>query len=130
MALDPEFSDVAPLIEGDKCAWLCIESIAMLKGDRFEPPFIVDEPVNGVIPEFPLDKPLGIPLLLFDKPVGNIDADIPLLAKGPVVMDDNPPLPAKLLSAAFPEVISPGPYIIDLSDKALNAKKVLKNQMK
>lgn len=105
----------------------------MLKGDRFEPPFIDEEPENGDIPELALDKPLGIPLSLVDKPAGNIDADIPLLAKGPEVMDDIPPLPAKLLPGAFnlPEVISPGPYIIDLSDKALNAKKVYKKkQMK
>lgn len=100
----------------------------MLKGDRCEPPFIDEEPENGDIPELALDKPLGIPLSLVDKPAGNIDADIPLLAKGPEVMDDIPPLPAKLLPGAFnlPEVISPGPYIIDLSDKALNAKKVYK----
>lgn len=91
----------------------------MLKGDRFEPPFIDEEPENGDIPELALDKPLGILLSLVDKPAGNIDADIPLLAKGPEVMDDIPPLPG-----ALPEVISPGPYIIDLSDKALNAKKV------
>lgn len=105
----------------------------MLKGDRCEPPFIDEEPENGDIPELALDKPLGIPLSLVDKPAGNIDADIPLLAKGPEVMDDIPPLPAKLLPGAFnlPEVISPGPYIIDLSDKALNAKKVYKKkQMK
>lgn len=126
MTEDPEFSDVDSPIEGDKFAWLCIESIAMLKGDRCEPPFIDEEPENGDIPELALDKPLGIPLSLVDKPAGNIDADIPLLAKGPEVMDDIPPLPAKLLPWAFnlPEVISPGPYIIDLSDKALNAKKV------
>lgn len=102
----------------------------MLKGDRCEPPFIDEEPENGDIPELALDKPLGIPLSLVDKPAGNIDADIPLLAKGPEVMDDIPPLPAKLLPGAFnlPEVISPGPYIIDLSDKALNAKKVYKKK--
>lgn len=100
----------------------------MLKGDRFEPPFIDEEPENGDIPELALDKPLGIPLSLVDKPAGNIDADIPLLAKGPEVMHDIPPLPAKLLPGALPEVISPGPYIIDLSDKALNAKKVYKKK--
>lgn len=121
---DPEFSDVDPPIEGDKFAWLCIESIAILKGDRFEPPFIGGEPENGDIPELALDKPLGIPLSLVDSPAGNIDADIPLLAKGPEVMDDIPTLPAKLLPGALPEVISPGPYIIDLSDKALNVKQV------
>lgn len=124
MTEDPEFSDVDSPTEGDKFAWLCIESIAMLKGDWFEPPFIDEEPENGDIPELALDKPLGIPLSLVDKPAGNIDADIPLLAKGPEVMDDIPSLPAKLLPGALPEVISPGPYIIDLSDKALNAKKV------
>lgn len=102
----------------------------MLKGDRFEPPFIDEEPENGDIPELALDKPLGIPLSLVDKPAGNIDADSPLLAKGPEVMDDIPPLPAKLLPGALPEVISPGPYIIDLSDKALNAKKVLEKKNK
>lgn len=102
----------------------------MLKGDRFEPPFIDEEPENGDSPELALDKPLGIPLSLVDKPAGNIDADIPLLAKGPEVMDDIPPLPAKLLPGALPEVISPGPYIIDLSDKALNAKKVLEKKNK
>lgn len=123
---DLEFSDVDLFIEGDKFVWFCIESIVMLKGDWFELFFIDEELENGDILELVLDKLFGIFLLLVDKFVGNIDVDILLLVKGLEVMDDILLFLVKLFLGMLLEVISLGLYIIDLLDKVLNVKKVLK----